>query len=358
MKIVIMTDSNHPGTLGGIQTFNRILKKIFPKELITLAPRTKQKKFYKIDDVIEYGSSGIIYKIINKLTNRKLDNYIIKRNLKKINPDICILSTPRELKNLKGIKCKKILVQHTNFDNYMKVHYKNNQNLIEKSKKELDYFVFLSKNDMKRFQKELNFPQQKSIIINHTCEVEQFKDLKKRNKILIMVGRIVNRTKRYDLVILAMKKLKDFTLLIYGDGPDLKKLKKLVNKEKMENVIFRGPTNNIAKALDETSIFIMASDYEGYPLVTIEAIRRGLPIILRDTFEAARDIVVNNRNGILLNKSWDETEFINSVYRVFKDYDYYTKNTLELQKKYEFNEIKKNWNNLFEKLLKDKIENN
>lgn len=347
MKIVIITDGNHPGTLGGIQTFNRILKNFFSKELITFAPKTKKNKFYDIEDIVEYGSSRIIYKVINKFTNKSLDNFFIRKKLKKINPDICILSTPKELEVLKDIKCKKILVQHTNFKRYMEVHFED-KNLIKLLKKELDYFVFLSDNDMKKFQKEIEFPLKKSIVIRHSSEIDIFEGIKQKNKKLIMIGRIENKAKRYDLAILAMRKLKDFTLLIYGDGPDLEKLRELVNKEKINNVIFKGPTNNVAKALDEASIFVMTSDYEGYGITNIEAMRRGLPIILRNTYEAAEDIVVDNKNGILLEKEWDEDKFVEAVQKIYTNYDYYYKNTIIEREKYDYSIIKRKWEELIQ----------
>ena len=37
-----------------------------------------------------------------------------------------------------------------------------------------------------------------------------------------------------------------------------------------------------------------------YPISTIEAMRRGLPIVLRNTFDSAQDIVINN--GVLFRK--------------------------------------------------------
>lgn len=347
MKIVFLTGGNHPGTLGGIQTFNRILKKFFPKELITFAPKTKQKKIYEIEDIVEYGSIGIVYRIVNKLTDRYLANFYIRKEVEKIKPDVCILSAPRELRALKNIKCKKILVQHINFDIYMKGFFKDRK-LIELSKKELDYFVFLSANDMKRFQKELKFSVEKSRIIRHSAEIDIFNGIKEKNKNLIMIGRIVNKHKRFDLAIMAMKKLKNFTLLIYGDGSDLKILKELVAKERIGNVIFKGPTNNIAKALDEASIFVMTSDYEGYGITNIEAMRRGLPIILRNTYEAAEDIVVDNKNGILLEKEWDEDKFVEAVQKIYTNYDYYYKNTIIEREKYDYSIIKRKWEELIQ----------
>lgn len=347
MKILFLTGGNHPGTLGGIQTFNRILKKFFPKELITVAPKARQKKNYKIEDIVEYGSTGIVYRIVNKLTDRYLANFYIRKEIEKIKPNVCILSAPRELKVLKNMRCKKILVQHTNFDTYMRGFFKDRK-LIELSKKELDYFVFLSESDMKRFQKELKFPLEKSKVIRHTAEIENFIGEKIRNKNLIMIGRIDNKSKRYDLAILAMKKLKNFNLLIYGDGPDLKILKELVVKERIGNVIFKGPTNNVAKALDEASIFVMTSDFEGYGITNIEAMRRGLPIILRNTYEAAEDIVVDNKNGILLEKEWNEDKFVEAVQKIYTNYDYYHENTIMEREKYDYSTIKRKWEELMQ----------
>lgn len=344
MKIVFLTNGNHPGTLGGIQTFNRNLKKFFQNDLITLTSKNKKKKFYEINDVIEVGGSGIFYRIVNKLSKRMLTNFLIKREILKIKPDICILSSPIEINILKNVKCKKILVQHTGYSSYLDNYFYNNKTLIEQSKKYLDYFVFLSSYDLEKFNKELNFPIEKSVVIRHTVGLEQFCGIKEKNKKLIMVGRICNEDKRYDLAILAMKKLEEFSLLIYGDGSDLETLKKLVIKEKINNVIFKGATNNVAKVLDEASIFIMTSDYEGYPISTIEAINRGLPIILRNTFEAASDIV--NSNGILLKKEWDEEEFIRAVKEIYNNYDRYITEVKENMKKYDEYRIKNEWINL------------
>lgn len=345
MKIIFLTNGNHPGTLGGVQTFNRVLKKYFGKSLITVTNKVREKKYFEIEDLIEVGYNNILYRIFNKLLNKKLTQFLIKEKIKRIKPDVCILSSPQEIENLRNISCKKILVQHLNYDNYLnlKDYINSDLKLIEILKKELDYFVFLSENDLKRFNKELKYPLEKSRVIRHTSELENFNGRKNKNKNLIMLGRIENKQKRYDLVILAMKKITDFTLLIYGDGPDLEQLKTLVIKEKIKNVIFKGSTNDVAKALDEASIFIMTSDCEGYPISTIEATKRGLPIILRNTFEAAEDIVINNRNGILLEKNWNEDKFIEAIQKIYNNYDYYQKNTMLIRKKYDNSLIKDKW---------------
>lgn len=90
----------------------------------------------------------------------------------------------------------------------------------------------------------------------------------------------------------------------------------------------------------------MTSDFEGYGITNIEAMRRGLPLILRNTYEAAQDIVVNNKNGILLNKEWNEEKFVEAVKNIYNNYEYYSENSKELGKRYSQEIIKKEWDKL------------
>lgn len=146
-----------------------------------------------------------------------------------------------------------------------------------------------------------------------------------------------------------MKKLSEFTLEIYGSGQDEKILKQMVIDEKLEErVFFKGATNKVKEKLDEAGIFIMTSDYEGYPITTIEALMRGMPIILRNTFESAPDIVQNN--GILLDKEWDEDKYVEAVYKIYQNYDYYSKNAIEMGKRHTFEVIKNEWVNFINKI--------
>ena len=90
----------------------------------------------------------------------------------------------------------------------------------------------------------------------------------------------------------------------------------------------------------------MTSDYEGYPITNIEAMRRGLPIVLRNTFDSAPDIVVDNTNGILLDKEWNEDKFVEAVRKVYDNYEYYSENSKKLGKRHSPEVIKKEWDKL------------
>ena len=164
-----------------------------------------------------------------------------------------------------------------------------------------------------------------------------------------MVARLENKQKRFDLAIRAMKKIPDFTLNIYGSGEKgAEFLKGIIEKEDIKNVKVHGSTNQVQQKLDEAGIFIMTSDYEGYGITLIEASRRALPLIVRDTYDAAKDIVIEN--GILLPKEWDEDKFITAVKQIYENYEYYSENSKKIGERHSFETIKNEWEALFKSI--------
>lgn len=342
MKIICMGKGNDPRCLGGIETFERVLAKVFKEEI----------KFYTYNSGKAYIFDARNIRNIQepKSLKEKFLLMILGKTrytayeVKKEKPDIVIINKPKDIRTLKGGKFKKILIQHGSLEQYKKGAFKSKK-LIKLLYKELDYYIFLSDNSRELFLKELNLENNKGVTIRHSCEVELLDKVKQKEKKLIIIVRLENVQKRIDLAIKVMKKLQDFTLDIYGDGPDRKMLEELVIEEKVDNkVFFNGATTKIKEKLDESGIFIMTSDHEGYPITTIEAMMRGLPIVLRNTFESAPDIVKNN--GILLDKEWDEDKFVEAVYEVYNNYEYYSKNSLEMGKRHTYDVISNKWTEL------------
>lgn len=343
-KILCIALEQNPKILSGIATFERTLKKIFKKEIYFLAYKPKVS-YFEVEDIIEIDDNKIIFKILKRIISRKR---ILRLIAKILSPKISIIQSPYPLIFLPK-KSKKILVQHMCFEVEINNFFeKGNKEVIERAKQELDYFVFLSEYDRMRFINEIDWPQEKSVVIRHSCELELFKGNKVKGKTLIMICRLENKQKRIDLAILAMKELPDYILKIYGAGEDEEYLKEIVKINKIHNVKLMGAVTNIKEVLDEENIFIMTSDFEGYPISCIEAMRRGLPLIVRNTFDAARDIVVNN--GVLLGKEWNSKKFKDAVEKIYDNYDEYSKNSIELGKRHEFDVIQGEWFKLIEKL--------
>ena len=88
----------------------------------------------------------------------------------------------------------------------------------------------------------------------------------------------------------------DVVLNIFGEGPDLKRLKKIVNKRGLERrIAFLGAVNHtmLRDLLKEHDFFMTASDMETQGLAALEAAASGLPIICVDRL-AVQEIVDGN----------------------------------------------------------------
>lgn len=343
-KIIVLTLAAHPCAQGGIQTFVRRLKNFYKEDVILLTNKNKDKKIYEVDDIIEIGSLNIIFRVINRLLKDRIRKFLVLKQLRKIEPEIIICNMPYEFEMIKDFKCnKKILVQHFNFERFL-----GDIKRMKELKKTLNYYVVLSPYDKEKFQKGFDILEEKIKVIRHTCNMEILKKKKEKNKKLVMIARLDNNQKRFDLAIKAMKKLPEFTLDIYADRikgeQELQMLKNITEKENISNVFFKGTTNKVQEKLDESGIFIMTSDFEGYGITNIEAMRRGLPIVLRNTFEAATDIVINN--GVLLDREWNEDKFVEAVREIYKNYEYYSENSKKLGERYNSEVIKKEWDKI------------
>ena len=347
MKVLNFSRYWNPNCLGGVETFQRNLYEIFGKNIIFLGFKTKRTKYFNIPNIIEIDlrKNNITRLLKHIIGKEKSYFYFIRNILNKEKINILILNSPIDIKDFYKLNCKKILVQHNSWDFYKKTIFTEQPELYKMIRDYIDCFVFLSKYDQEKFVRELNFDINKTKVIRHCCEVELLENKKEKNKRLIIIARLENKQKRLDLAIRAMKKLPDFTLEIYGAGSDEEMFRELIKQEKLENNVFlKGATNKIKEKLDECSMFIMTSDYEGYPITSIEAMRRGLPIVLRNTFDSAKDIIENN--GILLDKEWNEDKFAEAVRKIYEDYEFYSKNAIEMGKRHDFEIIKSQWEEL------------
>lgn len=132
------------------------------------------------------------------------------------------------------------------------------------------------------------FSEGKVTIINNAIDVDRFKyDINQRKKIrdefkisdktLVFgnVGRFVE-TKNHDFLIKLFyeitKKEKNCKLMLVGQGPREKEIKKLIKKYDLDSkVIFCGQMNQVEKIYQAFDCLIFPSLYEGFGMVAIEA---------------------------------------------------------------------------------------
>jgi len=114
-----------------------------------------------------------------------------------------------------------------------------------------------------------------------------------------------------------VKKYNNIKLTIVGDGDEKLEFESLVNSLNLnDNVDFVGRVNysEIPRLLNLNNIFIHPSVRdEGFPMVMLEAVTAGLPIIATDK-GGTRNVVKSGVNGILLNPDENvENQIIDAV---------------------------------------------
>lgn len=129
--------------------------------------------------------------------------------------------------------------------------------------------------------------------------------IEKSNSIvrLIMVARFEDPKDQYFL-IQALSKLPihlNWQIDFLGDGPNLQKCQELVRNEKLDSkIIFHGQSFKVKEFLNQADIFILISNYEGFPLTILEAMSASLPIIASDVGGVNES--VSSDNGYLIPK--------------------------------------------------------
>lgn len=144
--------------------------------------------------------------------------------------------------------------------------------------------------------------------LNRSCvEVEELIP-KKREKIIVCVGRLDKKEKRQHLLIKAFAKIanrhKDWKLHLYGGSANpvgyKQYLEKLINENNLKNRIYMlGISKDVQRDIRKASIFVMPSPSEGLGLTIIEAMQLGIPCIGYQSSPAVNEIIVNNINGLL-----------------------------------------------------------
>lgn len=161
-------------------------------------------------------------------------------------------------------------------------------------------------------------------------EIQQTKNQKeypRENLKILMATRFSNYQKRQDLLIEAMNKTSDSTiikLLLIGDGPSLDKMKDLVKDNNLEEKItFLSFQNQreIWKIIKDYDLLVHSTDYEGLSKIIIESMSLGTPVLASDV-TPMNSYITDGENGFLVKNTaieWAEKlDFIYENQKILK----------------------------------------
>jgi glycosyltransferase involved in cell wall biosynthesis len=93
----------------------------------------------------------------------------------------------------------------------------------------------------------------------------------------------------------------DWQLRIYGGGGWHERLQRMILRKRLYNNVFlMGRTGRLGEAMAGASIFALSSRYEGLPMVVLEAMARGIPVVGFDCPGGSSDVIGDGEDGILV----------------------------------------------------------
>lgn len=124
-----------------------------------------------------------------------------------------------------------------------------------------------------------------------------------KQKTVLFVGALTER-KGVGRILTAWQKVAhdfpDWWFIIAGDGPDRAALERRVEAEAIQRVEFKGFVSDPTTLYSTSAILALASSYEGWGLVLVEAMANGCVPVVCDSFESLRDIVDDGENGCIV----------------------------------------------------------
>ena len=125
----------------------------------------------------------------------------------------------------------------------------------------------------------------------------------KDDKVIMHISnfRPVKRIESIVKVFYSVSKSVKSKLLLVGDGPDICKIRSMVNKLNLQNkVLFLGIQENIIPLLSISDVYMLPSKSEGFGLSALEALSCEVPVIGTNV-GGLKEVIENGKSGFIFN---------------------------------------------------------
>jgi glycosyltransferase involved in cell wall biosynthesis len=254
---------------------------------------------------------GFFAKFMGYMRRKRKHKRLFVELLKREKPDVVDCFYPGECGFVPGLKdgSKKVLELHQsklfhhqyNRTGFMGLADKVRARMDERLVRRFDRFVVLTEEDAQMWGALPNIvviPNAAMAIDSPSSEVDC--------KRVIAVGRL-DYQKGFDRLIEAWNIVQQspenssWQLDIYGQGEWKEMLQGMIEKYNLQrSARINAPTTNIGAEYSKSAMLVMSSHYEGFPMVMVEAMAHGLPVVSFDYKCGPRDIIDHGVNGLIV----------------------------------------------------------
>ena len=214
--------------------------------------------------------------------------------------------------------------------------------------RKLDHTIVLCEHDAETYHQY--DPAFKPTVIYNPLTLKPGTPSTGTTKTFLTVGRFSHLHKGIDLLIEAFhlfsQKNQDWKLNIVGEGIEEDLYRSLIKKYGLENRVIIYPfTNQIQAYYSNAQIYVLSSRWEGMPLVLVEAMSHGLPVVTSDlpvSQEILGDFGLYFKNGDIK----DLAERLEEATHI--DWHQKSQEAFEIAKRFDINHIIGRWKDLIE----------
>lgn len=226
----------------------------------------------------------------------------------------------------------------------------------KKYHKYLDAVICQSKDMSEDLIMNYSVSKSKIHIINNPIS-ENFIVKKKKNqpnkiKQLITIGRLSKEKGHLRILNVLAKLYIPYHYTIVGTGSEKDKIDELAKKLKVSDKITYIPhTNDVARYLSKSDLFLQGSYVEGFPNVLLESCAVGTPVLAFEAPGGTKEIIIENVNGCLVN---NEDDYINCIDKMTSQNDFDPKIVSQsVQEKYSKAIIIKKYEEKFKQIINE-----
>ncbi|MEZ9835259.1 glycosyltransferase [Vibrio breoganii] len=333
MKIMLITEQVHK--IGGIEKVLSLKIRYWTDSkydvCLVTTENNNQEPFFSIPKSLIWKDLEVKYNRTKRLTSLKnliracKHFYSLKSVIVQEKPDVIVnCCYGYDTYFLPFVKGKAKIIQEMHSSNLYTVRGESVVNTLKSKvrtffENKFDAIVTLSE------EERLSYKSNNSYVIPNPIDFSvQRKKIDKKN-IVLSAGRLVP-VKGFDRLI---KIWGDYIgndscweLHIYGDSDDNEYknlLQSLIKEHSLESSVkIFPPSNNLLEIMSACKIYALPSRSECFPMVILESLSVGLPVVSFDCPTGPRNIILNEKTGFLV-KDNDSKEFSDTLLSLMND---------------------------------------